>query len=104
VCSALGGAARTFTPLEHRAEGLTETSSKDIGVGDQHDVPLEIPVDQGGMRFNWAFQVSEPGLRLFAARRSQVAATVDQVEVNGVEVKRIAPESLRVETSRGRVR
>jgi len=37
----------------------------------------------------------EPGLRLFAARRRQVAATLNQVEVNGVEVKRIAPESLR---------
>jgi hypothetical protein len=45
------------------------------------------------MRFDWTFQIVEPGLWLFAASHlggDQVAARVEQVRVNGADAKQVA--------------
>ncbi len=44
------------------------------------------------MRFDWTFQVVEPGLWLFAASeyRGRIVASLDRVRVNGSEAKIVA--------------
>ena len=90
--------ARRFIPLESRSERLHESFSRYVEIGPGRFAPLAIRLKEGetetdGMRFDWRFQVVEPGLWLFAASEtdaSQVVARLDRIRVNGAEAKPIA--------------
>lgn len=87
---------RRLVPLEHRAEDLVETFSQFIEIDDGRYAPLSVAVDKSGMRFDWLFQVFEPGLWLFAEAyagdgdESVVVATLDEVRIDGDGAERIA--------------
>jgi hypothetical protein len=90
--------ARSHTPLEHRSEDLAETFSRFFEVEPGRHVPLSIRIEQQAMRFDWSFQVFDPGLWLFASTRrdgdGDAAAVVDRVKVNGADARPI-PEGRR---------
>jgi hypothetical protein len=85
--------AHRFTPLENRSEEMVETFSQHVEVEAGRFVPLAIRIEQGGMRFDWTFQVVEPGLWLFAACEAgpgEAAGRVDRVRVNGADARVVA--------------
>jgi hypothetical protein len=86
--------ATRFTPLESRSDGLVETFSQYAEVSPGRFAPLVVRVESGGMRFDWRFQVVEPGLWLlnsaYDADSSKPAAEVDGVKVRGAEARRVA--------------
>ncbi len=89
--------ARRFIPLENRSDAVRETFSQYVEVEPGRFAPLAITVEEGEdeedhMRFDWTFQVVEPGLWLFAASeyRGRIVASLDRVRVNGSEAKIVA--------------
>lgn len=84
--------ARRLTPLECRSDRVAETFSQYVEVAKDRFAPLAIKIQyqysHREMIFDWAFQVVEPGLWLFAESQYQGHGTVarlDQVKVNGAD-------------------
>jgi hypothetical protein len=82
--------AKTFTPIEHRTKGLTETYSNYTPLDDGHQVPLRIQIDK--MNLDWTFKLHPEGLWLFDRNTEtesgqEPVAKVTNIVINGKPLK-----------------
>lgn len=90
---------QTFQVESHETAGVVEKYRNYVRVGENHFVPREVEVDdRGAMRFQWEFEIYEPGLWLLD---HSVATSGDEkdgfVHIENLEINGAAPKRMHFE-------